>query len=600
MNKTVNINLAGMAFIMDDNAYEVLHQYLEALRHKFVNAAEREEIMNDIEARMAEMLNAKKTPGKQVINIEDINEVVGIMGRPEDIAGDEEPQAGSAKAQTGTQERVQSGPVKRRLFRDPDDKKVSGVISGLCHYFGINDPVWLRLAFVGLCFLSFGTMILIYFILMIVIPEADTAAEKLQMKGEPVNISTIEKEVKEAATRAGDSIRDFGSNSTFFEKAGHHILTIIMGITKVIAGIAAFAGLVLLAVLVASLFGVSIAGGGLFTQAPAILFDGPNTILLFKTGLIFFVGSIVAVAVYAVLRLVFGKRTQVRPLKWVLLATWWTGVILIGVAGYKIGASYKSSATVKYDVPVMQPAGGHLMVQLSDSVGNKYMEEDQGDHEDFNFSLFGFEVNGTDIEGLDKITIGEPSLQLMPSPNDSFYIYTFITARGSSKQDADKNTSYVIYKVMQTDTLVSLPALTLLDGKGKWRAQNVKVRIAIPEGKKLSFADNIDHWAATVKGNSFYDDTYFNNTTWTTENGRVKCLEGENHYLKAEDEKEEEVILEKNKQEKDDYYKGKVEVQKNGEQVKVQIQEGDKQKVITIRNKDGKEQVEEVRIEGKK
>lgn len=599
MNKTVTINLAGIAFIIDENAYEVLHKYLEALRHKFNNQAEREEIMNDIEARIAEMLNAKKTPGKQVINIDDVNEVVGIMGRPEDIAGEEEPSTADAQKQTSARESVQSGPVKRRLFRDPDDKKVSGVISGLCHYFGINDPVWLRLAFVGLCFLSFGTMILIYFILMIVIPEAETAAEKLQMKGEPVNINTIEKEVKEAANRAGDSLRDFTSNNTFFEKAGHLILTIIIGLTKLVAGIAAFAGLVLLAVLIASLFGVSIAGGGLFTQAPNILFDGPQNVMLFKTGLIFFVGSMVAVAVYAVLRLVFGKRTQVRPLKWVLLGTWWMGIILMGISAYKIAASYKSTATVKYEAPLMQPPAGHLLVQLSDSVGNKYVEEDNGEHDDFNISLFGFEVNGTDIEGLDKITIGEPSLQLMPSPNDSFYIYTFITARGNSKADADKNTSYVIYKVMQTDTLVSLPAVTLLDGKGKWRAQNVKVRIAIPEGKQLSFADNIDNWAATVKGNSFYDDTYFNNTTWTTEGGRVKCLQGENHYLKADEEKEEEVVIEKDKAKKDDYYKGKVEVQKEGDNVKVQIQEGEKKKVITIHNKDGKEEVKEVRIEGK-
>lgn len=90
MKKTININLAGMAFIIDENAYEVLHNYLEALRHKFSNETERAEILNDIEARMAEMLAARNTMGKQVVNIDDVKDVIAIMGKPEDIAGDEE------------------------------------------------------------------------------------------------------------------------------------------------------------------------------------------------------------------------------------------------------------------------------------------------------------------------------------------------------------------------------------------------------------------------------------------------------------------------------------------------------------------------------
>jgi phage shock protein C len=593
MKKTININLAGMAFIIDENAYEVLHNYLETLRHKFSNETERAEILNDIEARIAEMLAARNTLGKQVVNIDDVNAVISIMGKPEDIAGDEEQTQASQQ-----QPYTQAAPVKRRLFRDPDDKKVSGVISGLCHYFGIEDPVWLRLIFVGLCFLSFGTMIILYLILVIVIPEADTAAEKLQMKGEPVNVSTIEKEIKDGANKAAESLRDFTSNNTFFEKIGHVLLTIIIGLTKVVVGVVAFAGLVMLAILIASLFGLSIAGGGLFTQAPNILFDGANTVLLFKLGLIFFFGSLVSVAIYGLVRLVFGKRTQVRPLKWVLLAAWWAGVILLCVAGYKVGASYKSSATFKEEVALMQPPAGHLLVQLSDTSGNKYMtdSDEQDTHDDWNISLFGFEVNGTDVQGLDKITIGEPSLQLIPSTNDSFYVYTLVTSRGNSKQDADKNSSYVIYKVMQTDSVVSLPALLLLDGKGKWRAQNMKIRIAIPEGKQLSFADNIDNWAATVKGNAAYDDTYFNNTTWTTQDGKIKCVRGENHFLKDE---EEEIEIKKGPNKEDDYYKGKVEVNKEGENVKVKIQEGTKQKVITINNRDGKEEIQEVVIDKK-
>ena len=91
--------------------------------------------------------------------------------------------------------------------------------------------------------------------------------------------------------------------------------------------------------------------------------------------------------------------------------------------------------------------------------------------------------------------------------------------------------------------MLNLPAVALLDKTGKYRAQNVRIRLSIPEGKKLSFSDNIDKWVATVKGDRNYDDTYFANTTWTTEGGKVKCVVGENHFNEEIDQ--EEKVIEK-------------------------------------------------------
>ena len=123
----------------------------------------------------------------------------------------------------------------RRHFRDPDDAKIGGVISGLCHYFGISDPVWIRIAAIALLFLSFFSITFLYLLLLVIIPKANTAAEKLQMKGEPVNINTIEKEIKEAAGRATDSVHRMLNEQNVFERLWGIVVSILTVLAKLFA-----------------------------------------------------------------------------------------------------------------------------------------------------------------------------------------------------------------------------------------------------------------------------------------------------------------------------------------------------------------------------
>ncbi len=543
MRKTLNINLGGIAFIIDENAFELLHNYLETLKAKFKSETERDEIINDIEARIAEMLSQKLGDRKEVVSIDDVQYVTGIMGKPEDIAGEESvpdsAAVGSGSQQSNTNA-SNASTVKRRLFRDPDDAKVGGVISGLCHYFGINDPVWVRLAVVILCFVSFGTMILIYFLLLIVIPKAYTSAEKLQMKGEPVNISTIEKEIKDAAHRTGESLNNLRNDDGILSKIGHIIVTIFTFFAKLVAGFIIFIGLVVLFALIAGMLGVTIAGNALFTEAPRLLVDNPFTITLFNLGVVLFIAAPVIGIIYAALRAILGTQKRAPWLKWTLLTAWWIGVFLIGYAVIENIGNFNSSGTKHEQVALMQPANGNVFVQLTDSVGNKFSKDDEDNNEDFHIGFGGVFIDGEDLRDASSIHIGKPNLQLLPSTNDSFYVEKIVSSKGKSKNDALKNTEYVIYSFSQKDTVLNLPATTLLEKNGKYRAQNIRIRISIPEGKRISFADNIDFWAATVKGDNNFDDTYFANTTWTTEGGKVKCVKGENHF----NANEEEIITE--------------------------------------------------------
>jgi phage shock protein PspC (stress-responsive transcriptional regulator) len=548
MKKTLNINLGGMAFIIDENAFEVLFNYLEALKRKFKNETERDEILHDIEARMAELLTAKLAGRKEVLSLTEIQAVVDALGKPEDIAGEDaeatatEPTNGAAQQTTTTNtQQPYIGPVKKRLYRDADDAKVGGVIAGLCHYFGIEDPVWMRIAALVLIPVTSGAIILLYFLLLIVLPKALTAAEKLQMKGEPVNINTIEKEVKDAATRTGESVNKLVGDDGFFGKLWSFIVVVTLGFAKFISGVVIFFALCALAVLLLSMFGITIAGKELLEHAPNLLVDNPSVITIFKIGAgLFFATPLIAI-IYAAIRALVGKNKGRAPwLKWVLLLGWWIGVFMIGYSVWECGMAFRSTGTIHQNIAIAQPANSNLTVILTDSTGNMLPDkEDEDDEENFHISLNGVFVNGQDISEVSHIIIGEPSLQLMPSVNDSFYIETVLNSQGRTRSDAIKNISYAVYGFTQTDSLIKLPGYVLLDKNGKYRHQNVKVRIHIPEGKKINFGRNIDRWVAVVKGDNSYDDTYFANTTWTVENGKVKCERGENHF-NADKDKEED------------------------------------------------------------
>ncbi|OEK05997.1 hypothetical protein A8C32_19395 [Flavivirga aquatica] len=205
MNKTVNINLAGIFFHIDEDAYLKLQHYLEAIKRSFTNSQGQSEIIEDIEARISELFNERVQNNKQVIRIKEVDEVISIMGQPEDYLVDDEifedePQSSYKKKST----------TSKKLFRDTDNSYISGVSSGLAHYFGI-DAIWVRLAWILLIF-GAGTGFLLYILLWILVPEAKTTAEKIMMTGEPVNISNIEKKIKDGFENVTDVAKNVGES----------------------------------------------------------------------------------------------------------------------------------------------------------------------------------------------------------------------------------------------------------------------------------------------------------------------------------------------------------------------------------------------------
>lgn len=191
MKITVSINLGGYSFNIDEDAYAELKMYLRNLELHFAHEESASEILSDIETRMAELFRTKITSYKQVINIEDVRQAISVLGTPEDISDSDGP---------SSREKF-SSPGYHRMYRDPDNRVIGGVCSGMGAYWNI-DPVIVRIIFIVMA-LAGGAGVLVYLILYIVLPEAKTTAQKIEMKGEPVNIHNI----KDAVKKEFDSVR---------------------------------------------------------------------------------------------------------------------------------------------------------------------------------------------------------------------------------------------------------------------------------------------------------------------------------------------------------------------------------------------------------
>jgi len=381
MKKTLTINISGIIFHIDEDAYDNLNAYLDTLKRHFYNTQGKDEIISDIEGRIAELLQERISDAKQVISIEDVGEVIALMGEPGEFDTEGEDAAEEEK-ETHEHEDFR-GP--KRLYRDPDRKVVGGVAAGLAAYLNV-DVLWVRLAFV-IFTLIWLTGALVYVILWIAMPEARTTAEKLQMRGEKVNINNIEKSIKEEVTHLKDKLNDLTSQTkkkvakagkdseNVFEQIAGLFVSILKVILKVIV---VFIGIVLLLIgiglIIGFLFAVFGWGGPLiidndvamllplqnfFTLLP--ISAGGSAIL--KLGLVLFIGIPLVMLMYNAFRMIFGIE-RIKYVGITALNVWIIGLIITLFFSFRVAREYRHLLGASKELSIEQPVGDTLFITI--------------------------------------------------------------------------------------------------------------------------------------------------------------------------------------------------------------------------------------------
>lgn len=332
MKKTVNINIAGIACIIDEDAYNMLTEYLNDIRSAFASTEYGEEISSDIEGRVAELISEKIHDRHiEVIDIKIVNEIIERIGRAEEYNVDEEIMIeneadinkSQGSASTTTPPPYECKP-KKRLFRNPSDSMLGGVCSGLAQSLGI-DTVWVRLAFVGLTIMSASTWIIVYIVLWICIPEATTASDYFAMKGECATIEGIGEHVQNQWETPSSKPKKKSMIDVIFSV----MVTLAKAFLLILAIIAAPVLVGMAIALIVCIILLVIGSLGLTTIAPFELFDGQCVMALAcAVSWIVFVGIPMFFMVTWILKSVAGASLkQSHSLKTTLLIIWLVSLI---------------------------------------------------------------------------------------------------------------------------------------------------------------------------------------------------------------------------------------------------------------------------------
>lgn len=508
MKKTININLGGLVFQIDEDAYSVLESYLATLKRKFGKIDEQDEIIGDIEFRFAELFTAKLDKNLEVVTIEHVNEAIATMGTPEEIddLGAQETESATTSSNTPKSEKSKD----KKLFRDTDDVVFGGVLSGLGYYLGI-DAVWLRLAMVVLTIASVGVpTIPIYFIMWLVVPKATSTSEKLQMKGEPVNLSSIEASVKKNFQT--DELKKITTriNSEF----GDIIKT---GIKIIAAFTAFFIGVVLIILTLSFAFG---------TIIPAVTV--PNDLLLLFPNPLFYIAAMVslflliAIPLFWVLYLCL-KLFSKTPIRWGTSLV--SGSILWVLALLVLASTVGITANQFKE----ESSSGHYIAVPSQEIA-KLTIDIPGNTDDFEFRLAfdkgRLETNGYEYNKEDNsLLVDAVTLKIVASADSTFKVGVKNISRGKTKKDAEERLNHFENDgLFVNDSMLQIPTALLLNDEDEWRAQRTKYVLHVPIGKEIDFTTETEKMYVDIEFSGEHAKSSLLKNSWRMTNNGLECI----------------------------------------------------------------------------
>jgi phage shock protein PspC (stress-responsive transcriptional regulator) len=692
MKKVININFQGRVIPIEESAYDMLKQYVDSLRKFFANEEGRDEIINDIEGRIAELFVESLKKGSTCITDDDVNAIIVSMGRPEDFEGEENrvqsqlgadqheqagrnfEQAAAADAPRGRLYRNDSDKIlggvcgglasylrvdptiirivfalisfgagtgillyillwiilpsrplaasssSKRLYRNSDEKVIAGVASGIASYFDIavwiprlifalplvagiitsifRSAVWFDVdPFPGIIFGSFGgTLFVVYAVLWAVIPEAKSASEKLEMRGEKVDLNTIKNtiqedlegfktraekwggEVKDRATQFGKEFgqtmgqkgQQFHTEATYVARSGGSRLLRAIGIMfkaffLFLAGILAFALLV-------TLLAFLVAGVGVFPLKNFFLEGFWENFLAWATLLLFLGVPVVAFITWLVRR-IMGVKSKNKYLGFTFAGLWFIGLVCAGILAISIARNFDARARDSQEFTITQPATGKLIVKVPDS----------------KVKVIGrfFRMDGIMSMNDDSLFMNNVRLRIVKSKDSLFHMTATKYSNGADEGMAMQNIKEINYGVNQADSTIWLDRGFALKKGTRFRNQGVAVTLQVPVGKRILidhsvnrrlnwFRVNMGHndweWEEDWGGNEYQD--YHSDVEYVMTPGGLERVDKKEVQEAVEEVPEGNDAIERYKKSKEDLQKEYDRKKKETEDLKKELDKG--------------------------
>ena len=492
MKKTVNINLAGTFFHIDEDAFAKLSRYLEAVKKSISDPVGGDEIIQDIEARIAELFSERLEINTQVISTRELDAIIKIMGQPEDYIMDED--ATQTNSATGNQTKGETTSNKQ-LFRDSDNKFIAGVCSGLSHYLGL-EVIWVRLFWIFLSFVTTGFGVIAYLLFWILVPGAETTSEKLKMTGEPINISNIEKKFNEGYQKVSQNIKNVDydkyeekikkGSATFFDSLGAILSTVFkigikfFGLLIVIAGLLGLIS-ILIGMTVFGTFGIydtGVTGMDIYQ-----LIDTTNTPIWIVTLIITLIAGIPLLLLFILgLKIMFPNIKSIgTPVKITLTILWIAAISILVI----LGARQAIDRAFENNFSTQTPLSINMQTPLKLSMYN---------NDTYSFEAYrrsGLEIK-PDANG-NKVLYSSDIRLIVRSTDEKFgKIVLNKIASGKDYKQAKARAQAIDFNYnfnKNTNELI-LDGYFLTDITNKYRDQQIEVILYLPVNTRLIAATN--------------------------------------------------------------------------------------------------------------
>lgn len=606
MKKVININFKGRVIPIEEAAFEQLQKYTESLRRYFANEEGRDEIINDIEDRIAELFDEELKKGATCITEASVSSITGSMGSVEEFeeldnepgtAGNghskssssstssayttaEEPRGSLSRNAndkilggvcSGIAHNLKIDPsivrilfalitlggfgagvliyiimwvilpvrdlktnVRKRLFRSPDEKVVGGVAGGIASYFNI--PVWIpRVVFclpliLGVLssvfsrqFFDFepnfvfggfgGTLFVTYVVLWIVLPMASSATDKLQMRGEKIDVNSIKNTVqgemgstvKERAAQMSDEIKsgaqkmsatisegaqrmsdEISSKSKAFAvEAGPVARNAGNGIGNAIGilfkAFFLFIAIIIAFVLLVALFGVTMGGVAVWPLKDFFVEGAGQNFAIWGTLIFFLFVPVIGFFIWTIRR-IFGIRSRNSYLGWIFGSLWTIGWICAIMLVGSIFKNFRSYERVEQSIPITQPVAKKILVKVSEPA-LRYSGH---------YSWIDTDDQGWDINE-DTLWISNIKVRVEKSEDSAYSVKTIRFSYGQNRKDAETKAGKISFNTNYKDSVLDLGNGIAIDKDSKFRGQKVLVVVSVPVGQKIRFDKSLSN-----------------------------------------------------------------------------------------------------------
>jgi phage shock protein PspC (stress-responsive transcriptional regulator) len=524
MNQTINANISGIVFHVDIDAYELLKEYLGKIKSHFSDSEERTEIMQDIEMRIAELFSETIKKPEMVVNKAEVERVIKIMGKPEQYIIDKEDDTDYEKKESSYNKDSKSY-TDKKLFRNPDERILGGVASGIAAYLNV-DTVWVRLFFViAAVFIGFGFPA--YIVLWIAMPEAKTVADKLKMKGEPINIESIKKTFDYEAGRVNESFKHLNSNKfikkfgptveNIFKGLGDLIIYISKAFIKIIALITLFVGLTLLMIIFLIYSGlesmVSLTSNGvMLVQYEDLL----NLVLVSDTYLMLALIGIFLLVSIPVFSLIYFSSIILFNVKksgifgTLLFLLFLIGFIISLSIGLNLSNDYSKTQQIENKQTISKSENVFNIIANDSYMPGKPVLESE-------FPIISFDK--------DSIYQGFIHFSVLKSKTNDFYFEETIESKGNSHKDALQKAENVGYFYQLNDSSLFLNKYLSVPKGDRLKGQAVSIKLYLPLYQVIYLDNSLKNIIYDVKNVSNTNELNMLSKKWVMLESGLTCLE---------------------------------------------------------------------------